>query len=866
MLHTARFTLVLLFAASMSGCGGGGSGGNEGPAPVPSPTPTPTPAPPPARSVLPWQPATEYSRLLQVPLADVDSELAAATGIQVRQTSGPLFDFKLGPDGVLRALAPPQQAEDSSSVIEFSSQTRKWVLTLPWTTHQQVPLVRVEEATESGAPAQADGVGLTTVGLIDNFIVTSAMPPLELKVTGAPPLSPTATRITLNSATSNISIADWFSFDAPTNTFTLLGSHVASFSAFVRDNEDASMGMSFGTPRYKNTYVFDQRLVFAQGQVTLNVVNASGQPATGLMGATFVLRGFNTGFTRRVKLSADASGVFSNLPADSYEVTQTLLEPGAPLSGFTVLPTASSAVTLVIKLTAAPNAQRAAATHSASATAFDSSSCQDTDIHQDAAIDVFAGGAGNMKTQTLSYCVRRGTKNLKARFVVTSDWASIDDGRHVVSYRLTLPGPSPSLSWRGNLSEFSRWSASQPVVNGASVVDQCIDVSKATADGPLPITMEVGAMLGGDFGFLASSLRVTADACPRIMITSFIGEEKTLANEFLLYPKNATVSNPKGNLAGRYLSIPRAATLPPKFGIPAVLRFTPAVKATEVELFLRLGSNDISIGKGYLDQALSNTAGQVTFPTLRLDPRVFTPTSERVQVLAVVRGTVDDAASESLPFPLAVGAYNNFTPLYLSSDMAGYSSARRFGQGVQDPGGDSWGTLGMVNWLFTTKLVYNDTSAANVLQMKIIENGVTKYKSVLGHAGHSDGQQADLRYWDGAGGFTEPLNGVNDGAHILALAEAAKAEVDADVSPKPKLAQLVAWITQNRTQLNSFAARGEVRKIYVGDGFFWELLKDGKFPDTDTTIPGVTPTDWAASAKVSKYAEHRHHWHVSTRQ
>jgi hypothetical protein len=62
-------------------------------------------------------------------------------------------------------------------------------------------------------------------------------------------------------------------------------------------------------------------------------------------------------------------------------------------------------------------------------------------------------------------------------------------------------------------------------------------------------------------------------------------------------------------------------------------------------------------------------------------------------------------------------------------------------------GGDSWATLPFLNWLFAQPMLYNDISAGHIKQ-----NSQTK--SVLRHAGHSDGQQADLRYWDGQGGFT----------------------------------------------------------------------------------------------------------------
>ena len=165
----------------------------------------------------------------------------------------------------------------------------------------------------------------------------------------------------------------------------------------------------------------------------------------------------------------------------------------------------------------------------------------------------------------------------------------------------------------------------------------------------------------------------------------------------------------------------------------------------------------------------------------------------------------------------------------------------------------------MTNWLLGNTLRFDDISAANVKQAR-------NFRSILGHAGHSDGQQVDVRYMDDQGGYSELLGGANFGQGILDLALAARTEVTTNAASKPKLASLVSWITRNRNNINAYAAQSDTRMIYIGKDFIELLLTLGvfpKLPDGSTVaVPGVG--SWTTQDPKIKVADgHLNHWHIS---
>ncbi len=320
-------------------------------------------------------------------------------------------------------------------------------------------------------------------------------------------------------------------------------------------------------------------------------------------------------------------------------------------------------------------------------------------------------------------------------------------------------------------------------------------------------------------------------------------------------------SNTRGNIAGQYLSVPIKKQLPRNFGIPSEMKFLPGdAVPKEVELFIKSKNGQVSLGKQYLNtEGVVISPGGIKFPALALSASSYEPSPDKVELLAQLTAEVNGKIQMSKPVPIVVDRYHSiFTPLYLADSMPSYTQSGRYGT-HDEPGEDSWGTHGVLDWLIKTQYRYNDLSAANIGQDA--DNG---FRSVLNHAGHSDGQQVDVRYADGAGGFTEQLGGAGQGDAIAKLAQAAKQEVDTKASPSPNVDKLTAWIKENRTIINAEAASAQTRAIFIGNSFIQTLLISGNFPNTKTPVPGIEK--WAdRSTKISVEPGHLDHWHISRR-
>lgn len=206
------------------------------------------------------------------------------------------------------------------------------------------------------------------------------------------------------------------------------------------------------------------------------------------------------------------------------------------------------------------------------------------------------------------------------------------------------------------------------------------------------------------------------------------------------------------------------------------------------------------------------------------------------------------------------GALDEFTIYFnenlfanLANDESGLGG-RRYGS--RDAGGDSWATRQTITWLQSRAYRFDDTSGQHVTQ-------TSTGRSILGHSGHSDGQQIDMRYADGQGGYSETLGGAGNGAGIQQLINAARQEVASNAAQKPQLAALQAWIAANRGNMETEAADPNTRHIYVGPQFIKLALIDGKFSGSPTlAIPGMQA--WNKPAVVQVATDHLHHWHLST--
>lgn len=201
-----------------------------------------------------------------------------------------------------------------------------------------------------------------------------------------------------------------------------------------------------------------------------------------------------------------------------------------------------------------------------------------------------------------------------------------------------------------------------------------------------------------------------------------------------------------------------------------------------------------------MSQPHTQCDGRIRFSAISLPAFPDTKTGGMVVVTVRLKGKANDTEVTSDPAEGGQVTFEDnpaFTPLYLAGNESGLGGTRRFGD--RDPGWDSWATPQTISWLQTKSYGLNDISGQHIAE-------TPAGRSTLGHAGHSDGQQIDMRCADGQGGFSENLGGAGEGAGILQRLNRARQKVANNSPPKPQLAALKSWLSANRGMLETEAA------------------------------------------------------------
>jgi len=290
------------------------------------------------------------------------------------------------------------------------------------------------------------------------------------------------------------------------------------------------------------------------------------------------------------------------------------------------------------------------------------------------------------------------------------------------------------------------------------------------------------------------------------------------------------------------------------WGIPLDVTFEPKhAQITGVRMGLVVDGEPIMSNVDLSAAIASRSDGQLHFSDVVVPRIPATASQGKVGLVVELAGTVDGrtATSDAADGVISFNGSDTFVPLFLAGDELG--TGRRYGQaaGEEDPGGDSWATFKTINWLKSNGYRFNDVSALHVAQ-------TASGRSVLDHAGHSDGAQLDLRYADGSGGYADELGGMNQGSHIKSMLDAAAAQA-ASGGNGPSTARAIAWVKANRAMLESES--GAARKLHAGDGWMQAALLDGNFPN-GMPIPGLGP--WTTKPQRLTFApSHYHHWHIS---
>ncbi|WP_402718082.1 hypothetical protein [Janthinobacterium rivuli] len=798
------------------------------------------------------------AQVVVLPLAG----LGFPDGADSVKTSGAVTDVLLQ-DGSLRFSTPGDTGVDQHAQFTLSKGGKTTTLDLLIQTALPTAVETYVEPDDDGnLPSAAPVLAITGLGP-NNRLQPGA---LGFRLMGAAPMALQDDSDGLLSTPNGlaISLKNYWTFDAASGTFSISATAMQQLLASLPNGSyDLNLNFVSQDGEFTASYalIVIKSGIVLQGQLR----TPAGGNATGLAGKKMLLAGYNN-HQRQVAV-VDATGAFhfDGVLPDTYQLTlNDLVHPNVVSVSAVVFENSSSVNVGIVYPYGAGLALRAEAkTYVAGSVTQDGAgpraravsvsprAAGDATPQDDEGSKTFTATAGAQNqtiTTPVAFTVPKGTKNVGVKITVsTAEYPTYTTAQSQYndtwSYAVTgLPGVNLAATGAVNQTHFTQ---------GTIVRTECVDVSKQTEAGALSLGGNVSATNIGDSALATVTTVELSLACKGLKVTLAKFSSPNQAAHPVLQPIKLT-----GNLAGPYVSVSQGAATA-THTLPLELHYTPAAATiTEVNIGISSGGGDPAFStENLLSQTNTKTAGTVKFPSLVLPAFAGAKLDKKAVVTVRLKGSIDNVDASSDP---AEGGQVEFkgdtayTPLYLANDEAALA-ARRYG--TRDAGGDSWATRLAIAWLAGKPYRFDDISGQHVTQ-------TATGRSILGHSGHSDGQQIDLRYADGAGGYTDALGGQNDGAAIHQLINAAKAEVAANPAQKPKLAALLAWIAANRAMLDLEAAPASTRVIYIGPSFIKLALVDGRFSAAPTDhIPGAGT--WTKPAKVHIEAGHLSHWHIS---
>ena len=791
------------------------------------------------------------------------AELGLTDGADSVKVSGTVTDVLLQ-DGSLRFSTPGDTGVDQHA--QFSLSKGNKVTTLNLLIQTELPTAvetYVEPDDDGNLPATAPVLAIAGLGP-NNRLQPGA---LAFRLVGAPPLALQDDSDGLLSTPNGlaISLKSYWVFDAASGTFSISATAMQQLLASLPNGSyELNLNVVSQDGEFTASYAL---IVIKSGSVLQGQLRTpAGGNATGLAGKKMLLAGYNN-HQRQVAV-VDATGAFhfDGVLPDTYQLTlNDLIHPNV-VSVSAVVFGNSSSVSVGIVYPYAPGlAQRTATAQSyvAGTVTQDGAAppVRAVPASPRAAGDVTPQDDGGSKTFTataaaqnqtitspVAFTVPKGTKNVGVKITVsTAEYPVYTTAQSQYndtwSYAVTgLPGVNLAATGAVNQTHYTQ---------GSIVRTECVDVSKQTQAGALSLGGNVSATNIGDSALATVTTVELSLVCKGLKVTQASFSSPNKAARPVLQPIKLT-----GNLPGPYVSVSQGEATG-THTLPLELHYTPAAATiTEVNIGMSSGGGDPAFStENLLSQANTKSAGKVTFPSLVLPAFAGAKLDKKAVVTVRLKGKVDNTDASSDPAEGGQVEFKGDTayiPLYLANNEAALA-ARRYG--TRDAGGDSWATRLAIAWLAGKAYRFDDISGQHVTQTAAGD-------SILGHRGHSDGQQIDLRYADGAGGYTDALGGQGNGAAIHQLILDAKAEVAANPAQKPKLAALQAWIAANRAMLALEAAPASTRVIYIGPSFVKLALVDGRFSAAPADkIPGAGA--WIKPIKVHIEAGHLSHWHIS---
>lgn len=674
---------------------------------------------------------------------------------------------------------------------------------------------------------------------------------------------------------SSSSLKQYWTYNGD-GTFTIDGANLTSLINSL-PNGVFNVGLNFVSKDGEFAVNYEFNATKAATRVTGKLVNSSGVALPQLAGLKVLLRGYNSHQAAVATVDAAGNFTFDNVIPDTYQLTlNDLNNPNVVSISALVFDNSSDvAVTMVYplalpgksgqqasKLAATPAARTplrsgtvlqngtAPPPRTALRTSAASALKSGVTVNAAASTTVFTATADAQNqtiTTPVAFTVPKDTRNVGVKITVfTEEYPEYTTAQSQYndtwSYSVVgLPGSGFTANGSVNQSHFTQ---------GTVTKTACVDVTNQAKNNSFDLSGAVSATNIGDSILPTTTTVELTLGCVGLKVT---------AAKFLTPNKDAhPVLDPikvPGNLTGPYISVAQDSSVS-EHTLPLELEYSPAdADVTEVNIGISADGDPVFASENLLGQTATRTAGKIKFPGLVLPAFAGQQTNGKVVLTVRVKGKVDDVDVTSDPAEGGQVAFKGgtaFTPLYQAGNAPGLAT-RRYGS--RDAGGDSWSTRAIIDWLGTKAYRFDDISGQHITQ-------TATGRSILGHSGHSDGQQIDMRYADGQGGYTDTLGGQSNGAGIKALIDAAAAEVAANLPQKPKLAALVAWITANRALLDAESSDASTRVIYIGPSFIKLALVDGKFSAAPSAaIPGVS--SWPLPANVRIDAAHLSHWHLS---
>ena len=796
-------------------------------------------------------------------------ELSIAAGADSVAVSGAIGEALIR-QGTLRFSTPGDTGADQYASLVIHAGAAVKVIRVRIRSLLSSRIVEMREGAD-GAATPAASLVLSGVGASNRLtgdplrFTLSGFPAIKLaKNCGAMILLPNGTAIGLE---------EYWRFDQQSQSFSISGDALATLlqklppgplgvvAAFLSD--DSEVGVNF-----------DFTVIKATAKLTGSFVLPDGSGAGVLGGKKVLLEGVYGKMRMDTTITANGKFAFEGVIPDTYYITLSDLEhPDEVHELATVLPESTEVNVTVVYATGQENKAPVGVSNSMKGASKQNSipapmrrSRQGSAVRAMQAMPsspkaghtakVFSASAGEenvLSSIPIDVVVPKSTPTVNVTTTVTSEEFPIftkQQSIHDDTWSYQVAGLGKPIREVGSVN---RSHVARPTVSKS----ECVDVRAQTLHGPLSITGYVKATNIGDAELSTVTSVEIGYPCLELSIVSATFLSRNPDGYTVLQPIH---TGDGGNLTGPYLSVAESSSSAVRT-VPLEVKFYPAdAQIREMNISVWQGDELHFTSGNLMSQSNTITNGTIRFPRLKLPISWLPQASGKVNVVLRIKGKIDGKDIASDPQKNGAVGLNNaptsFTPLYLAGAEPELSG-RRFGQ-PEDAGGDSWATRQSIQWAKTKPYRFNDISGLHVAQS-------SGGGSLLGHKGHSDGQQFDLRYADAQGGFSELLGGAQEGAGIRQLIMAAKAEVSANAILKPNLLRLQAWISANRAMMDAEAAMSGTRVIYVGQGFIGNALIDGTFtPAANDTIPGVLR--WQHSQKIRTSPGHMSHWHLSITQ